>query len=294
MSRNTPKVWNNIFSPLAEEFGPENVIIAGGCIRDRVLGIAPKDIDVFLNIEYPVELEMVAKDLKDAGLNINTGTNEAGDDNYEALEEVPKSEKASVINGIYAGSVTGSTTPVNIILRQFNHMPFNPENLVSTFDYSMVQGWYDPKSGDVTGTDAFKRDIEAKVFNVPDFIKNDEKKFKKTCQRIRKFCKRAKLDVPEWAQLDSTGWIDWEAPVDAFGKKPYPEGVTASTKVQVLLGLDIDAIEKKNADFEKTVYLRNKWRDISGKIVEYRGANSWGWTKYGRVNTIMKYRIVEE
>lgn len=158
---NGPELWKTIWTPIADIVGPENVVIAGGCVRDYLLhqDMKPKDIDVFLRVDQGVDFELAIANIR--SLSILDGHDD--EDDIDALQIVPDSvptgsRPPSSINGQaseagWIGQATGFTewrgdaqsgefqVMVNIIGRSdFN----SPSQLLEGFDINLCKAYAHP------------------------------------------------------------------------------------------------------------------------------------------------------
>ena len=111
---NGPELWTKILAQM-----PPGSIIAGGAVRDFLLGAEPKDIDVFcsdLNFSIP------------EGFAVLEGAEQ--DEEYAAMGE---------IDVVARGIVEGFT--VDLVFMTLS--PFNAQTLVESFDVTTSQRWFD-------------------------------------------------------------------------------------------------------------------------------------------------------
>jgi len=129
MLRNEPELWDKILAQM-----PKDSVIAGGAIRDYLLGVEPKDIDVFCPIYFPAgnapaeEWALVPQER--SGL-------ERINDRYERLQEY---EKFTDVVCVSRGKIEGYT----VDLVELEKME-SGEALVQTFDFDITRLWYDGK-----------------------------------------------------------------------------------------------------------------------------------------------------
>jgi len=137
--KNGPELWKVILT----KFPPE-AIIAGGAVRDYLLGVEPKDIDVFVpssdfidNIEWKEEGFMYLGDARQK--------------EYEALP---------MINIVMHGRL--NDIPVDYI--GVSLPVWGGKELVSTFDFGITRCWF--KDGDIYDTDEAEADRIDKTVTV--------------------------------------------------------------------------------------------------------------------------------
>lgn len=108
---NGPELWSKILEKL-----PTGAIIAGGAVRDYLLGIEPKDIDIFIHDQDFPDIE---------------GFNTLGDDRrkeYDAMTDI-----SVVTHGVVAGY------PADLV----GIHNWNPAEFVNLFDFGLAQCWFD-------------------------------------------------------------------------------------------------------------------------------------------------------
>lgn len=144
---NGPKLWDQ----LLEAVGVDGAVIAGGCIRDYMLGLEPKDYDIFVPCQTLKEWTDL-KYAKFAGVSTLwelSDTQEGAEYNKSDFGETP-------LLGVMEGEMLG--VRVNIIART-SHAD-GPEALIRSFDFHVLQAYY---AGDmVEATPAMTRDIHQK------------------------------------------------------------------------------------------------------------------------------------
>lgn len=139
--RNGPELWDL----LLETANVKGAVIAGGCIRDYLLDVPPKDYDMFI-AGSPDELEGICKRLNAEGAADLTVMQWNGTyDNYD-----------DPLVGIIEGEMLGFD--VNIIAN--DRMYHSPENLVEGFDYAVSQGYYALGMTEPVLSEAAQKDID--------------------------------------------------------------------------------------------------------------------------------------
>jgi hypothetical protein len=111
---NGPELWTKVLAQM-----PAGSIIAGGAVRDYLLGVEPKDIDVFCsdrNFTIP------------EGFALLEGAEQ--DEEYEAMSEIDV-----VARGVIEGY------QVDLVFMTLE--PFNAQTLVESFDVTASQCWFD-------------------------------------------------------------------------------------------------------------------------------------------------------
>lgn len=140
---NGPELWKLILDRF-----PPGAIIAGGAVRDYLLGVPPKDIDVFIPAS--------AWKLDDSGIGPDPRYGLARIDavherkvEYEALTDV---------NLVSRGTIEGFT----VDLVELNY-DFDGESLVKTFDFGINRCWFANTSYGVYYTFSAKDDVKNKT-----------------------------------------------------------------------------------------------------------------------------------
>lgn len=175
---NGPKFWSEIRSAIITAGNWRGQpMIAGGCVRDWLIGLEPKDIDVFVSAENFVQ---------------PTGDHWEQDpvnpmppeirDGYEGLNNI-----TAVSNLLYKGQA------VQIIeLAQ----GMNPHEYVYSFDMELLRGSYDER-GLVVPADAIK-DIEQKQIFISRWSEN-------TQQRAQRFLDKVSRVEEGWRITGANG-----------------------------------------------------------------------------------------
>jgi hypothetical protein len=135
VGRNGPALWETLLEATDES----ETLIAGGCIRDYLLGLEPKDIDIFVPLATREELTALAERLNRSSVwsvsLIEMGNEEEYQEAYDGL-----------LIGVLEGEALG--LPVNIIART---APC-PWDLIQSFDYGILQWSFQATDRAVVGT----------------------------------------------------------------------------------------------------------------------------------------------
>ena len=141
---NGPELWEKILSHF-----PEGSVIAGGAVRDYVLGVEPKDIDVFTSYQdYNVEVE---------------GMKHLDLDSDDHAEEYLKMREIAIV---MKGEIEG--WPVDYVGMHFD----DPVKMIEAFDTGISQAMFIPSDGKLLPTSAlykkkaFIDDVENKTVTV--------------------------------------------------------------------------------------------------------------------------------
>lgn len=165
MMPNSPDLWDRALDRVRSTFGAD-AVVAGGCIRDNYLGLAPKDIDVFVNVENSKEFDIKARAIgvkaRDfhawLDMNLNSGNTEALSE-YGEWSSGQSGEDQQLI-GVADFDLDGYE--VNLIARRDHNKGYG--NLINKFDVGAVQAWY--HDGIVGTTPAFSKDIREKTYTL--------------------------------------------------------------------------------------------------------------------------------
>lgn len=139
--RNGPALWET----LLEELAVDGAVVAGGCIRDYLLGFEPKDIDIFVPVTNRQEFEEFIYSLNDSPLW-----------SVELIEgeEYRVHDPHSII-GVAEGEALG--LPVNIVAR-CSHIEGAWE-LINSFDYGILQWSFQSTDTGIVATTAALMDL---------------------------------------------------------------------------------------------------------------------------------------
>lgn len=143
-----PAVWGALLNQIRAA-APARYVVAGGAIRDYWLGLEPKDIDVF--VDTPTRLDLAA-----LALDINAVS--GFDVSMIDIEEYQTDDPHLV--GCLEGTWTfnDEVWPINVVARPA--LLAGPLSLVNTFDFGILQAWWDLTSREIQTTAAcdFDRD----------------------------------------------------------------------------------------------------------------------------------------
>lgn len=107
---NGPELWNYILAQIP------NGIIAGGCVRDYLMGVEAKDVDVFVS--------------------------DCTYDKFEGWEAHPEAEEYEA--GDHVAFVMQRTLEgVTVDLIGLALKDFSGEEIIKTFDFGITRSWYD-------------------------------------------------------------------------------------------------------------------------------------------------------
>lgn len=153
---NGPELWAIILESM-----PSGAIVAGGAVRDYLLGVEPKDVDVFCPSEAL------------GGFNF-TGFEPLGDDRREEYDALPLIDlvQRTRVNGVQVDLVGV-------------HMPdWSPRALVETFDFGITRSWFDSDGLHDTAEAGFDRSTKTVTRLVHDRPERAEVRFARFNERM--------------------------------------------------------------------------------------------------------------
>lgn len=165
--KNGPDLWDSILEKM-----PAGSVIAGGAVRDYLLGVEPKDIDVFMG---------VPNDLVDF-TTFNIGDEPRSglfriDNFYERLEEY---QAMTNIDLVSSGTMFDFKVDA-VVMTNFT----DGAALVSEFDFAINQCWYTKAEG-VRWTEASTVDRICKMVTLlqTDRLERSQKRFARFNERM--------------------------------------------------------------------------------------------------------------
>jgi hypothetical protein len=172
--KNGPELWDKILEGVREIYDPQYACVAGGAVRDYLLGIKPKDIDVWCiqkEGEYRMnELLEQADCLGWKYVEINHNALRYGDQ-----------QNVFVLRGQVFGCTAELIFPIRGKMIEFP----TGRNVVEGFDFYICQHWYD---GQVNSTPEAKTDLLKKRWRVVKEKKLDAV-LRNHFERVNKRCK---------------------------------------------------------------------------------------------------------
>ena len=197
LKENGPALWEYIHKDVSRVFGPENVIIAGGCVRDYILSqhfkdpfkglskFKQKDIDVFVNVDNELDFEFGLVDVKEnpqwSYLEVRVESDPSGFSTENTPYFIPNmGDSVNEFQGLLSvadGFISADGTywfdhhqdrnwwgaEVDILANPLEK--FTGANLVSRFDNSLCFCWYTPEKG-VVLEGAFNKTLETKKIEI--------------------------------------------------------------------------------------------------------------------------------
>lgn len=171
---NGPSVWDEILDVVGRHWLP---VVAGGAVRDFLLRLAPKDIDVFVPASDENDFESIIKFLNPSLSKGDIIYIKGRVDPEEAL--AMEYDEATDFIGVWEGEILGH--PVNIIGRQ--SLQGGPVTLVNTFDFNVVKCFYE--NGLIETTPEASSDLNKRQATLAH-----ERTFSQSINRFRRFNKR--------------------------------------------------------------------------------------------------------
>ena len=164
---NGPALWADILNPVSSIFGP-NAVIAGGAVRDYLLGYEPKDIDVFVDSTRE-HLAAAKPRLEAFGFTDITLLTDATTCQYTDWQPDLK----GVLDMQFGGR------QVQIIARRFSSMA----ELAGQFDLAICQSIYFP--GGIFSTPEAKADRQNKTLTRTRY--GTDEAYSATMERVERF-----------------------------------------------------------------------------------------------------------
>ncbi len=136
---NGPDLWDAILEDVRRVVPV--AVIAGGCLRDYALGLAPKDIDIFVWDETR-PFDEVIDDLNLHGMDFDLKPIElAGNTDHPEYEQWSAGELMGCAEGTW-GTPEADSWAINIVARR--DLRGNAFKLIDNFDMGILQVYYDP------------------------------------------------------------------------------------------------------------------------------------------------------
>jgi len=172
-AKNGPEYWDKLLYAVREIYECE-AIVAGGAVRDHLLGFDPKDIDIFVNYTNdPLELS------EELGWGHPKQIGNRGRRNPYA------NIKGKIVQNVLEFYPSTSPVPVQLI---FTKKPLDgdfTENTLNMFDFHICKSAYDGKMYD---TEVAQQERLAKTFTYSG--PEDEENKEKSMQRFESFKQR--------------------------------------------------------------------------------------------------------
>lgn len=150
-TKNGPELWDKILSAVREIYEPEFVAIAGGAVRDYLLGEENKDIDVWVKCSGKVPSDRALEVAEELGWK---------EINPVYTEYKNNGDSSNVLN-VFSGSSFGHRIDFIVIDKTTG------KEVVDRFDAEINKCWYD---GQVHTTPAARLDIQKRQWSscLPD------------------------------------------------------------------------------------------------------------------------------
>lgn len=150
---NGPALWDKLLSVV----DVDGAVIAGGCIRDYMLRLEPKDYDIFVPVTSRDALEALVDRLSTVGdLTMLEPGEHANPPGRRYAEYDDAFGEGGMLHGVAEGELLG--VPVNIIARTAH--ADGPDALIRSFDFCVLQAYYSGEG--IEATPGMVRDIHQK------------------------------------------------------------------------------------------------------------------------------------
>lgn len=205
-----------------------NFVLAGGSIRDMLVGVTPKDYDVFVDLdlfegdytEAEDAFDIFVAELEGMSGNGTTYLMEPKNANYDgSLLDTPKPDQIRGIRDVYS---LGCYSPeasysFEVIVGRFGGK--NPLDIIDGFDYNLVKGGVDIRTGETLLKGEMILGLTTKTAFIP--TESAEKRFNRWRNRAFR-CNEFKLErtykakkALKKATYNTTKWLAQVAQADA-------------------------------------------------------------------------------
>lgn len=181
-----PASWQRLILTIREQ--DPKAIIAGGAVRDLILGRKPKDLDIFVSVRAHT-LAVMRPSGYSWGFNAY----------HDALNS-----SAFRIRNIYQSKWRGIIQPLQSI--ELEEMADDPLTLIENFDFGICMAAYDGK--EIIRSRHFDHDVEHKVFTLRHCrsLVKSKQRWKRITKRYRSgwwvFGRRWPMELSGKARLD--------------------------------------------------------------------------------------------
>lgn len=177
---NGPAIWWPLLNHLEEADETLRFIVVGGCVRDHLLGLTPKDFDIAVAIHGLDNLEALAESIEN--LPQFDGTRILSD-RAAGYEETQAGKLVGVIETNW--TFNDVTSVVQIIARP--GFAGGPVQGVSQFDWGILQCWWERGDAVPGQTQIAKDDLESRTATL---TQRDEGLVSRSIERFWSFDKR--------------------------------------------------------------------------------------------------------
>jgi hypothetical protein len=151
-----PELWDQLLEGVREIYNPDFAVVAGGAVRDHLLKVPPKDVDIFMF--QPKVPDQKIQDFIDMAQCL-------GWQNVHLLEQ-PGQYGNKATKMVLQGFTLGHTIELIVVPED------TVEKVLNNFDFGICQCWYD---GEIHTTKAADFDLKKKQWtplkNMDDSLK---------------------------------------------------------------------------------------------------------------------------
>lgn len=209
---NKPDVWANLYAHFTETFGEDNVLIAGGCVRDYLVSkrIEPRDIDVFVNADALIDFEIASVDISAypfirreefgmPGYHIvnNKGKGPYGHYVPNQPDWIGEGKGYGELFYVARGRERVKSYNINVIARK-DVKGSLAEDFVQSFDINACRAWVDPNTFKPMASDACTSDIANRTLTYGLDKPPTERSLRRAshiCSHLSKFAFRVGFDI---------------------------------------------------------------------------------------------------
>lgn len=141
-----PELWQQLIEGVREIYDPEWVVVAGGAVRDHLLQLPPKDVDIF--VRRP----------KVAGKQLGELLEQANCLGWQNIHQVGRPGQyggQKPVEIVIAGDTLGHHVEMILVKEE------TPEQMFDSFDFEICKCWYD---GEIHTTPKASVDIQKRQF----------------------------------------------------------------------------------------------------------------------------------
>lgn len=173
-------------------------VLAGGAVRDMIIGIAPRDYDVFISLPQGLDkdekddlcllfskkvAEILGED-KEIPFLLGADALVIDEEAYPAEEVVTESGETKKPWRVYESYVRGLNTVFQIIQRDDYE---TPDQLIATFDYNIVKGYINCLDGEVHLSDELVDGFNRKRIDIDYSEKKAQHRVDSFLWRVRNY-----------------------------------------------------------------------------------------------------------
>jgi hypothetical protein len=172
MTDNGPELWSKILAQM-----PAGAVVAGGAVRDYLLGVPPKDIDVFMGTPAEIQDPPTQDRYFTEAFDARSGLYRI-DSVWERQEEYAALTHIDLVS---SGTLFGWKVDA-VVLTNFT----TGDALIEDFDFGITRSWFSPERGLVESQLAFDDMTNRHVtLLLGDRRERAEKRFARFNERMR-------------------------------------------------------------------------------------------------------------